>query len=226
MTEQETIKILTLIVMSYPSSEKFKDETSLKGMVAVWKTIFKDDNAQLVEMAVQKHISVNKWPPSIAEIREQMINLTRPDIVPPDVAWSAVSDLLYADGEFSNPDLYSVLPELVARTVETIGWSKLYSLHCNRYGRNADGMDRVAFMDLYKPAYEREREQAMLPERIRNVCERKRQEIGGENIKKLESAREKRKKQDEYYEGLTRRNYKRLIEANETKLLGGTENEE
>lgn len=54
MTEQETIKVVTLIVLSYPSNEKFKDETSLKGMVAVWKTIFKDDNAQLVEMAVTK----------------------------------------------------------------------------------------------------------------------------------------------------------------------------
>ena len=48
MTEQETIKIVTLIVMSYPSSEKFKDETSLKGMVAVWKTIFKDNIRYLI----------------------------------------------------------------------------------------------------------------------------------------------------------------------------------
>ena len=226
MTEQETIKIVTLIVMSYPSSEKFKDETSLKGMVAVWKTIFKDDNAQLVEMAVQKHISVNKWPPSIAEIREQMVNLTRPDIVPPDVAWSAVSDLLYAYGEFSSPNLYSVLPELVARTVETIGWSKLYSLHCNRYGRNADGMDRVAFMDLYKPAYEREREQAMLPERIRNVCEKKRQEIGGESLRLIEKAHEERVKHDEYWDSITRRNYLNALEKHETKLLGGKSDEE
>ena len=226
MTEQETIRIVTLIVMSYPSSEKFKDETSLKGMVAAWKVFFADDNAQLVELAVQKHINVNKWPPSVAEIREQIISIVRPDIVPPDVAWSAVCDLLYAYGEFSNPNLYSVLPELVARIVEIIGWSKLYSLHCNGYGRNADGMDRVAFMDLYKPAYEREREQAMLPERIKDICEKKRQEIGGENIKKLESAREQRKKQEEYYERLTHRNYERLIEANETKLLGGNSDEE
>lgn len=226
MTEQETIRIVTLIVMSYPSSEKFKDETSLKGMVAAWRVFFADDNAQLVELAVQKHINVNKWPPSVAEIREQIISIVRPDIVPPDVAWSAVCDLLYAYGEFSSPNLYSVLPELVARTVETIGWSKLYSLHINRYGRNADGMDRVAFMDLYKPAYEREREQAMLPEAIKTICEKKRQEIGGDNIKKLESARAKRKEQDEYYESLTHRNYERLIEANETKLLGGNSDEE
>lgn len=226
MTEQETIRIVTLIVMSYPSSEKFKDDTSLKGMVAVWKTIFKDDNAQLVEMAVQKHISVNKWPPSIAEVREQMINLTRPDIIPPDIAWTAVSDLLHAKGEYGHFDLYAVLPEPVARVIETIGWSNLYNLHCGRHRGNKDGMDRVAFMDLYKPAYEREREQAMLPERIKNICERKRQEIGGDNIKKLESARAERKKQDAYYESLTHRNYERLIEANETKLLGGNSDEE
>ena len=66
----------------------------------------------------------------------------------------------------------------------------------------------------------------MLPERIKNVCERKRQEIGGDNIKKLESARAERKKQDEYYESLTGRNYERLIEANKTKLLGGNSDEE
>lgn len=188
MTEPETIKIVTLIVMSYPSSDKFKDETSLKGMVAVWKTIFKDDNAQLVEMAVQKHISVNKWPPSIAEIREQMINITRPDIIPPDIAWTAVKDLLRSKGEYEDFDLYSVLPDSIARVVETIGWSKLYTLHCNRYGRNADGMDRIAFMELYKPAYERVREQAMLPQKIKNVCEKKWQKIGRESLKILEDA--------------------------------------
>ena len=110
MTESETIKVVTIIVMSYPSSEKFKDETTLKGMVAVWKNIFKDDDAKLVEFAVQKHISVNKWPPSIAEIREQMVKLQRPDIIPPDVAWTAVSDLLYAESEFFSGNLYNILP--------------------------------------------------------------------------------------------------------------------
>lgn len=226
MTEKETIQVVTLIVMSYPSSEKFKDETSLKGMVAVWKNIFKDDNAQLVEMAVQKHIAVNKWPPSIAEIREQMVNLTRPDIVPPDVAWTAVSDLLHAKDEFGHFNVYDVLPEPVARVVETIGWSNLYNLHCGSRRGNKDGMDRVAFMDLYKPAYEREREQAMLPERIRNVCEKKRQEIGGESLKLIEKAHEERIKYDEYWNDIGRRHLANALEANETKLLGGSDNEE
>lgn len=226
MTEQETIKVVTLIVMSYPSSEKFKDETSLKGMVAVWKSIFKDDNAQLVEMAVQKHISVNKWPPSIAEIREQMIDLVRPDIIPPDIAWSMVADVLYTETEFEHFDIDSVFPEPIARVVKTIGWHNLYNLHCGSARGNKDGTDRVAFMDLYKPAYEREREQAMLPERIRNVCERKRQEVGGENLKLIEEAHRKRLEKERYWENIDQHLSNRFLEENEIKLLGGNDYEE
>lgn len=206
MTEKETIKVVTLIVMSYPSNDKFKDETTLNGMVAVWKNIFKDDNAKLVEMAVQKHISVNKWPPSIAEIREQMVNIIRPDIIPPDVAWTAVSDLLYTEGEYSTANIYSVLPASIARVVETIGWRELYQMNCGRTRGNYDGMARVAFMDLYKPVYERERENAMLPDRIRSVCDRKRAEMGGSALNMINQAHAKREEQ------------KRLIEGIETEI--------
>ena len=202
MTESETIKVVTIIVMSYPSSEKFKDETTLKGMVAVWKNIFKDDDAKLVEFAVQKHISVNKWPPSIAEIREQMVKLQRPDIIPPDVAWTAVSDLLYAESEFFSGNLYNILPEQIARVVETIGWSRLYNLHCGSARGNPDGLDRVAFMDLYKPLYQREIEKAMLPPKMRETFEKKQKELGGENLQLIEDARKRRRDTEAHYNGL------------------------
>lgn len=223
MTEQETIKVVTIIVMSYPSSEKFKDETTLKGMVAVWKNIFKDDDAHLVEFAVQKHISVNKWPPSIAEIREQMVELQRPDIIPPDVAWTAVSDLLYAESEFFHGDLYSILPEQIARVVETIGWTKLYNLHCGSARGNHDGLDRVAFMDLYKPLYQREIEKAMLPPKMREAFEKKQKELGGKNLQLIDEARNRRQEKDELWNraGISRK----MVTNNEKKLLGGNENE-
>lgn len=192
MTEQETIKVLTFIVMSYPSNEKFKDEVTIKGMVAVWKNIFKDDDARLVETAVQMHVALNKWPPSIAEIREQMVSLQRPDILPPDVAWAAVEDLLVATSEFEKPDLYSVLPKTVARVVEIIGWSKLYNMHLGHYRGEKDGLDRVAFMDLYKPAYARERTEAMLPDRLRGIVGKKRETVAGDAIRQIEAAHEQR----------------------------------
>lgn len=203
MTEKETAKIVTIIVMSYPSNEKFKDETTLKGMVEVWKNIFKDDDAKLVEFAVQKHIASNKWPPSIAEIREQMVAIQRPDIIPPDIAWTMVSDVLYAEDEFGHFDLYRKFPPAIARVVETIGWSKLYNLHCGKARGNQDGLDRVAFMDLYKPLYEREIEKAMLPPKMRETYEKKQKELGGENLRLIEDARKRRRDTEAYYDRLS-----------------------
>lgn len=219
MTEQETIKILTVIVMAYPSRTSFNDETSLKGMAAVWKDIFKDDNAQLVEMAVKKHISVNSYPPSISEIRKQMFDIARPDIIPPDIAWTMVSDVLNTESEFAHFDLHSTFPEMVARVVETIGWNKLYQLHCGSARGNKDGMDRVAFMDLYKPLYEREREKAMLPENIRNVYEKKRQEIGGNTLKLIDEAHQKRIEKEQEWRKLDQFYTYNALEYNEPKML-------
>ena len=69
MTKQETIKVITLLIMSYPSQDKLKEEETLKGMVAVWSECFKDDDVNVVLKACKKHIISNKWFPSIAEIK-------------------------------------------------------------------------------------------------------------------------------------------------------------
>lgn len=223
MTEKETIQIVTIIVMSYPASDKFKDETTLKGMVAVWKNIFKDDDVRLVEFAVQKHIASNKWPPSIAEIREQMVAIQRPDIIPPDIAWTMVTDVLYAEDEFGHFDLYRTFPPAIARVVETIGWERLYNLHCGRARGNPDGLDRVAFMDLYKPMYEREIQKAMMPQSIRTAYEQKQKELGGKNLQLVEEAHNQRREKEQYWNSLN--GIPKRLEQRDKKLLGGSEDD-
>lgn len=219
MTEQETVKIVTLIVMSYPASEKFRDENAVKAMVAVWSNIFHDDPFRLVELAVQKHVSINKWPPSVAEIRDIMVDVMHPEIIPPDLAWAAVSDLMYANGRYDYGRSESILPPLVRRTVEVIGWDNLYELHCEGSRGGKPGLDRVAFMDQYKPAYEREREKASLPQSILAACEKAEHNLG-EPRKALESAYQQRKEKEELYDSLIYRGFE-AIGASEKPLLGG-----
>lgn len=226
MTEKEVVQVVTIIVMAYPASEKLKDETTLKAMVAAWYKFFKDDDAKIVEMAVLKHISVNKYVPNVAEIREQMAQILHPEIIPPDIAWAAVKDFIIAHGEFGSPDPYRELPAPIARVVKTIGYSQLYQLHRGHYGGNKDGMDRVAFMDLYKPLYEREMEKAMLPPALNAAIEHKRTEIGGQTLKMLEDIQERRTKEEHKYD-FDYNAHERLLEYNHNKkLLGGTDNEE
>ena len=115
MTKKETISLFGILIAAYPNFDKFKDDSQVEGMVNMWASLFADDDSKIVGLAVKKHIMTSKWPPSIAEIREIMADITHPDLIPPDQAWAAVSDLLYAVGEYNHGDAHRNLPPLIDR---------------------------------------------------------------------------------------------------------------
>lgn len=164
MTKADAAKLVAIVVTAYPNYDKFKDEAAVTATVSLWASMFQSDDGRIVALALNKHIATNKWPPSVAEIRELMLELTHPDLIEPDRAWLAVSDLLYTTGENNHGDLHLQLPPLAARAVEAIGYYNLYEMHRSCYRGGKPGMDRVAFMDIYKPMYEREKQRAMTPE--------------------------------------------------------------
>ncbi len=199
MTKKQTIEMFTVLVAAYPNFDKFKDEEQVACMVNVWANIFADDAAAIVGMAAKKHIATSKWPPSIAEIRDIMTDITHPDIITPDLAWAAVSDLLCSVKDCWGCNFAALLPPLVARIVETIGWHTLRELHRGSYANNRDGMDRVAFMDLYKPAYERARAEAACPASLRRGINAAAAKFSNGGRKLLEAAAEKRREHDRVY---------------------------
>lgn len=219
MTKKQTIELFAIFVAAYPNFDKFKDEDQVAGMVNVWANIFADDDAAIVGMAAKKHIATNKWPPSIAEIRDIMADITHPDLVPPDLAWSAVADLLYAHHSYGPRDLYAALPPLVARVVESISWHTLYELHRGSYAGNRDGLDRVAFMDLYKPAYDRARAEACCPASLNANIQNASRRLSDGGMKLLGEATAARKKQDEFYRSLTDSTMKQFESYDEPMAL-------
>jgi len=212
MKKAELLDIVTVIVMSYPNH--FKEE-SIPGMVTAWYALFKDDDKTAVELAVMKHIASNKWPPSIAEIRGAMAEMLHPELIPPDVAWTAVADVMHGVDEWGwgRPKF----PPLIERVVETIGWGHLKELSRGSYAGNKDGLDRVAFMDLYKPAYERALQAATLPAALSATMNKVRQ-LHPETDTFLLEAQNIRKKKDEEWDFIFNRAYNQL-DAPETPNL-------
>lgn len=166
MTKADAARLVAIVVTAYPNYDKFRDAEAVKATVSLWAMMFANDDGGLVGLAVQKHIATNKWPPSVAEIRELMLELKAPDLIPPDKAWLAVSDLLYSQGQYNHGDLHRQLPPLVARAVESIGWGNLWEMHRSYRVGGKPGMDRVAFIQQYEPMYQREKVRAMTPEDI------------------------------------------------------------
>lgn len=213
MKKAELLDIVTVIVMSYP--DRFKEE-SIPGMVTAWYAFFKDDDKAAVELAVTKHIASNKWPPSIAEIRREMAEILHPELIPPDVAWTAVADVMHGVDEWGRGR--PKFPPLVERVVETIGWGHLKELSRGSYAGNKDGLDRVAFMDLYKPAYERALQEATLPAALTATINKVRQ-LHPETDSFLLEAQNIRRKEDELYERVLRRSCESLSAPETPNLL-------
>lgn len=165
MTKAEAAQMVAVIVAAYPNFDKFRSPDEVKNYVGLLAMMFEQDSGGAVGLAVKKHIATSKWPPSVAEIRELMLETSHPEIVPPDLAWAAVSDLMFTFGRYQWDEVKKRLPALVVRCVEVVGWKQLYELHqndANNPGRSA-GLDRVAFMKQYEPMYERAKREAMTP---------------------------------------------------------------
>ncbi len=219
MTKKETTQVLAAIISAYPNHDRFASEQAVEAMVGVWTSSFQEDDAKIVQLAVAKHIQTNKWPPSIAEIREIIMTIQCPDLIPPDEAWIAVTDLLYVD-EYGHTT--ESLPAMIKKVVDAIGWSTLRELRRSAYIGGKPGLDRVAFMDIYKPLYERERQRMQLAPGIRSTIDKMTEAMSGEDRKKIESYHAERERKEEQIRQLTLRNYQQLIttEQDEPDPLG------
>lgn len=171
MTKADAAKLVAIIVTAYPNFDKFKDAQAIASTVDLWAAMFADDDTRIVGLAVKKHIATSKWPPSVAELRELMVEIQRPELIAPDQAWAAVSDYMHTAGHYAGERLERVLPPLVARAVEVIGYNNLYEMNRGSYGDSKPGMARVVFLQQYTAMYDREKARAMTPAEITNTID-------------------------------------------------------
>lgn len=203
MTKADAARLVALLIAAYPNYDKFKDADAIEATTNLWAMMFEDDNSGIVGLALKKHMATSKWPPSVAEIREIMLEIQHPELIPPDTAWLAVSDLIYEEGQHNHGNIYQQLPPLIARAVESIGWCNLWEMHRSCYAGGKPGMDRVAFMQQYTPMFEREKQRAMTPEAINSKIDTAAATLPGNVRPLLESREAARRKQEGMYALLT-----------------------
>jgi hypothetical protein len=75
MSIEETIKFLALVKLSYPNSYKDIDATTQKATVNMWHKKFENTPFKIVEMALDHFINVSKFPPTVADIREELTKI-------------------------------------------------------------------------------------------------------------------------------------------------------
>ena len=72
MNKQEAVKLLALIKLSYPTAYRDMDDASKKATVSMWQMSFPDVPYPIMEQAFNHFRMVSKYPPTVAEMVEEL----------------------------------------------------------------------------------------------------------------------------------------------------------
>ena len=121
MKREEVAKIISVIRSSYPQQYSGIDDISLDLLIEEWHLQFKNVPYSKVYVALQRYISVNVFPPTIAGIKNVMYEGTVIQFPSKEEAWKIVlksGRCLISDAINEYRQLPTYLKEIV--TVETL----------------------------------------------------------------------------------------------------------
>lgn len=156
MTLVEAAKLLTLIAAAWPQFEPTEDK------VLLWHELFADVSFEVAQAALKKLMVSSPFPPSIADLRREVVAVTVPleDQISPAEAWGMVVHAIRKYGYYQEEKAKASLPSAVRRTVDYIGWQELCL-------SDEPDVIRAQFMRMYEQVTARQRQEALLPPAVK-----------------------------------------------------------
>lgn len=161
MTSEEFIPLAKGMRAAYCAQSFLPDEEALK----LWYRMLKDLDGKTVAAAVYKHISSCKFPPTIADIREQCAAIESGGEKNWLEGWGMVVRAIGRHGTYGRKEAMKKLRDfdpLTADVVEKMGWQNL----CESENQVAD---RANFRIAYEAYATRKKELAKLPPNLANM---------------------------------------------------------
>ena len=164
MNKIETIQVITLLAGNYDNIAN-KDKNQKQLMIAAWQECLGDLDYQLVLQAVKKTIIESPYPPTIHEIRKNAVEIVNPTTQRTGIeAWEEAYKMICNGSYMTQEEFDSHSPEV----------KKFFGSpsQLRAYATNTDfNMDvvRSNFLKQYEVIAEREKQQKLLPEQMKNM---------------------------------------------------------
>ena len=165
MTEKETVQILATLQTAYPGFYRNMAPQQLADARQLWLYHFGGHDYQTVWAAVNRLIATRTetWPPTIGEVNQAIFEMQNPNVLSPMDAWNLVRKALPHCGYYCMRE-YEKLPEPVKRAVKPEQMRE-WALddHFN------EGVASSNFMKNYREMQNREKQDRMIPENVRQL---------------------------------------------------------
>lgn len=163
MTREDVKELIKAIMTYYPNFLKEEEDVSEK--VDAWYFIFKEDDADLIRMALASYVSntSSSFAPVPGALRNIAYDLIHSNDMDENEAWQLIKKA-YMKGASEASNEFKKLPLLIQKTIGTPSYLRDLAYSCNEYSEGQ-------FKKMFKATAEREKYLAMLPSNIRAVIE-------------------------------------------------------
>lgn len=171
MNKREFALFAAAIKTYYPREEKLIPNNQA---MALWFHQLQDITYEVAEAALNRWVAVNKWSPSIADIRAEAARIQQGDIPEWSEGWERAVRAIRRYGSYNKAEAMASLDDLTRQTVERLGYMEL----CMSENVTAD---RANFRMIYEQLAERKRKEEQTPAALLVLIERMREQkrIGG-----------------------------------------------
>jgi hypothetical protein len=129
MTREDTIKILSVLRGAYPGFYRDITKQEAESTIALWESMFDEEPYELVGAAVKAFISGDGkgFPPAIGQIKERIRQITTPEEMTEQEAWTYVSKAL-RNSTYGSVEEFAKLPPEVQAVVHDPGQLRQWAL--------------------------------------------------------------------------------------------------
>ena len=143
---------------AYPSPNFLPDADSVK----IWYQLLSDIDYEAANVAIQKHILVNRFPPTIADIREQAVSVITGDKPIWSDGWEEVLRAIRKYGMYRETEALESMSEITRQAVKRLSFKEI----CMSENLMAD---RANFRQVFEQLAEREQSNKQIPVKVMNL---------------------------------------------------------
>lgn len=165
MTREETVKIIRIMVDSYPNYKP----NDISETVDVWQMMLEEYSYQDVSVALKAYILSDDsgFAPSIGKLVSKIHTMTEPQELNEMEAWSLVSKAIRNSG-YNSVEEFSKLPPLTQKAVGLPSQLRTWALD-ETYNEE---VAMSSFQRAYKAELKRHEELQKMPQSVRNLIEK------------------------------------------------------
>lgn len=125
LNREEIIQVLHILKTAYPQYNIEISRQVAENTIALWKSVFGEEDRLIVEFAVRQLSTTCVYPPTIAKILETLEKIKRGDGIDSGSAWKQVREAMHHFGYMREKEALSSMHPITAQVVGCMGWKDL-----------------------------------------------------------------------------------------------------